>query len=128
MAAVNRCRLAGSTGQWRPSRVSPSPSSRRLPRALPTPISARGPSKTPGRHRRRRRRYHHRRRRHSEHHVLGVLDDRRAMELRVGNKYRLGRKIGSGSFGDIYLGELTRLSSAGTVRSGPSPSNGPTSP
>lgn len=27
------------------------------------------------------------------------------MELRVGNKYRLGRKIGSGSFGDIYLGE-----------------------
>ena len=28
------------------------------------------------------------------------------MELRVGGKYRLGRKIGSGSFGDIYLGEL----------------------
>lgn len=28
------------------------------------------------------------------------------MELRVGNKYRLGRKIGSGSFGDIYLGEF----------------------
>lgn len=27
------------------------------------------------------------------------------MELRVGNKYRLGRKIGSGSFGDIYLGK-----------------------
>ncbi|KAJ8964165.1 hypothetical protein NQ317_017541, partial [Molorchus minor] len=26
------------------------------------------------------------------------------MELRVGNKYRLGRKIGSSSFGDIYLG------------------------
>lgn len=26
------------------------------------------------------------------------------MELRVGNKYKLGRKIGSGSFGDIYLG------------------------
>jgi len=26
------------------------------------------------------------------------------MELRVGNKYRLGRKIGCGSFGDIYLG------------------------
>ncbi|KAF9366860.1 serine/threonine protein kinase [Mortierella sp. NVP85] len=26
------------------------------------------------------------------------------MELRVGNKYRIGRKIGSGSFGDIYLG------------------------
>nr|AOG62272.1 putative CK1/CK1/CK1-D protein kinase [Eurychasma dicksonii] len=27
-----------------------------------------------------------------------------ALELRVGKKYRLGRKIGSGSFGDIYLG------------------------
>ena len=31
------------------------------------------------------------------------------MELRVGNKYRLGRKIGSGSFGDIYLGRLLDL-------------------
>jgi len=29
------------------------------------------------------------------------------MELRVGNKYRLGRKIGSGSFGDIYVGTNT---------------------
>ncbi|CDS03428.1 Putative Casein kinase I [Lichtheimia ramosa] len=28
----------------------------------------------------------------------------RNMDLRVGNKYRIGRKIGSGSFGDIYLG------------------------
>lgn len=28
------------------------------------------------------------------------------MELRVGGRYRLGRKIGSGSFGDIYLGKL----------------------
>lgn len=27
-----------------------------------------------------------------------------AIDLRVGNKYRIGRKIGSGSFGDIYLG------------------------
>jgi len=26
------------------------------------------------------------------------------MELRVGQKFRLGRKIGSGSFGDIYMG------------------------
>ncbi|KAI9230485.1 MAG: casein kinase I [Piptocephalis tieghemiana] len=26
------------------------------------------------------------------------------MDLRIGNKYRLGRKIGSGSFGDIYIG------------------------
>nr|CAB78005.1 casein kinase I like protein [Arabidopsis thaliana]CAB82116.1 casein kinase I like protein [Arabidopsis thaliana] len=26
------------------------------------------------------------------------------MELRIGNKFRLGRKIGSGAFGEIYLG------------------------
>ena len=30
------------------------------------------------------------------------------IELRIGNKYRVGRKIGSGSFGDIYLGEKER--------------------
>ena len=28
-------------------------------------------------------------------------------DLRVGNKYRIGRKIGSGSFGDIYLGKAS---------------------
>lgn len=28
------------------------------------------------------------------------------MEPRVANKFRLGRKIGSGSFGEIYLGFL----------------------
>lgn len=28
-----------------------------------------------------------------------------AVDLRVGKKYRLGRKIGSGSFGDIYVGK-----------------------
>jgi hypothetical protein len=28
------------------------------------------------------------------------------MELRVGGCFRLGRKIGSGSFGDIYLGRI----------------------
>ena len=27
------------------------------------------------------------------------------MEVRVGGKYRLGRKIGGGSFGDIYIGK-----------------------
>lgn len=32
------------------------------------------------------------------------------MELRVGDKYRLGRKIGSGSFGDIYLGQDSETS------------------
>ncbi|KAH9104438.1 hypothetical protein LEN26_015042 [Aphanomyces euteiches] len=30
--------------------------------------------------------------------------DTSSLELRVGKKFRLGRKIGSGSFGDIYLG------------------------
>jgi len=36
------------------------------------------------------------------------------MELRVGNKYRLGRKIGSGSFGDIYLGtDITNAEEVG---------------
>lgn len=35
-------------------------------------------------------------------HILGFLPDR--MEPRIGNKFRLGRKIGSGSFGEIYLG------------------------
>ena len=32
------------------------------------------------------------------------------MELRVGSRYRLGRKIGSGSFGDIYLGKILKFS------------------
>ncbi|CAH8379775.1 unnamed protein product [Eruca vesicaria subsp. sativa] len=31
-----------------------------------------------------------------------------SMELRIGNKYRLGRKIGSGSFGEIYIGTDTQ--------------------
>lgn len=38
------------------------------------------------------------------------------MELRVGNKYRLGRKIGSGSFGDIYLGKLNEVVAANNTR------------
>lgn len=41
------------------------------------------------------------------------------MELRIGNKYRLGRKIGSGSFGDIYLGiSLTNSSLGSNIISG----------
>lgn len=32
------------------------------------------------------------------------------MDLRVGGKWRLGRKIGSGSFGDIYLGRWWMMS------------------
>uniref|UniRef100_UPI00358F88F9 casein kinase I-like isoform X1 n=2 Tax=Myxine glutinosa TaxID=7769 RepID=UPI00358F88F9 len=35
---------------------------------------------------------------------MAALPQRMTMDLRVANKYRLGRKIGSGSFGDIYLG------------------------
>lgn len=38
------------------------------------------------------------------HQPTPCITDRNNMELRVGKKYRLGRKIGSGSFGDIYLG------------------------
>ena len=30
------------------------------------------------------------------------------MELRVGGKYRLSRKLGSGAFGDIYHGRFIR--------------------
>ena len=36
--------------------------------------------------------------------LLGEGPDASPQDLRVGNKYRIGRKIGSGSFGDIYLG------------------------
>jgi len=31
------------------------------------------------------------------------------MELRIGNKFRLGRKIGSGAFGEIYLGSILSM-------------------
>ena len=30
------------------------------------------------------------------------------MEVMVGGKYRLGRKLGSGSYGDIYHGKSTK--------------------
>jgi serine/threonine protein kinase len=35
------------------------------------------------------------------------------MDLRVGKKFRIGRRIGSGSFGDIYLG--TNMTTGETV-------------
>lgn len=39
------------------------------------------------------------------------------MDVRVGGKFRLGRKIGSGSFGDIYLGRLFASAVGGCVGS-----------
>lgn len=40
------------------------------------------------------------------------------MDVRVGGKFRLGRKIGSGSFGDIYLGQCTWLFFQGDLGAG----------
>ena len=31
-------------------------------------------------------------------------DNKRTAEIRVGGRYRLGKKIGAGSFGEIYEG------------------------
>lgn len=39
--------------------------------------------------------------------------------LRIANKYVLGRKIGSGSFGDIYLGEQAAYPFLLQIREGP---------
>jgi hypothetical protein len=38
------------------------------------------------------------------------------MEPRIGNKFRVGRKLGSGSFGEIYLGSLLSIPPAGRSR------------
>ena len=40
---------------------------------------------------------------------------RRSVELRVGQKWRLGKKIGSGSFGDIYLGTSAKPKHYSTI-------------
>lgn len=32
------------------------------------------------------------------------MDPSRSQELRIGNKFRLGRKLGEGSFGDVFIG------------------------
>ena len=45
------------------------------------------------------------------------------MDLRVGNKYRLGRKIGGGSFGDIYQGVNITTGEEYAVCSSPPPSH-----
>ncbi|KAM6515598.1 serine/threonine protein kinase [Fusarium solani] len=36
--------------------------------------------------------------------LSSISTDCSTQDLRVGNKYRIGRKIGGGSFGDVYLG------------------------
>ena len=33
-----------------------------------------------------------------------MTENRRVVEIRVGGRYRLGKKIGAGSFGEIYEG------------------------
>jgi hypothetical protein len=36
--------------------------------------------------------------------AAGAVPQQARTELRVGGKFRIGRKVGSGAFGDIYLG------------------------
>ena len=38
-----------------------------------------------------------------------------ALDIRIAGRYKLGRKIGSGSFGDIYLGEAVSQSRTGWI-------------
>jgi hypothetical protein len=41
------------------------------------------------------------------------------MELKVGGKYKIIKKIGNGAFGDIYLGNFRLLTSPGSsIRTG----------
>ena len=38
-----------------------------------------------------------------------------SLDIRIAGKYRLGRKIGGGSFGDIYLGNTRPSVNEATV-------------
>lgn len=42
-----------------------------------------------------------------------------ALDIRIAGRYRLGRKIGSGSFGDIYLGASEQGQASGNAAFGP---------
>jgi len=33
---------------------------------------------------------------------------RHLVDMRVGNKYKIGKKLGSGSFGEIHLGKVNK--------------------
>jgi hypothetical protein len=61
---------------------------------------------------------HARLRRSSRRAVASVPARRQAaaMEPRIGNKFRVGRKLGSGSFGEIYLGSLPSIPPAARSR------------
>ena len=50
--------------------------------------------------------------------LLGLQppDHSMSLEIRIAGRYKLGRKIGSGSFGDIYLGEAETWQSSIVAR------------
>ena len=37
--------------------------------------------------------------------MIETNNNKRTVEIRVGGRYRLGKKIGAGSFGEIYEGQ-----------------------
>jgi excinuclease UvrABC ATPase subunit len=40
--------------------------------------------------------------------IKNLSKKKQTMDLRVGLKYKLGRKVGSGSFGEIYQGKFSK--------------------